>query len=94
MTVTKKTIIKLIQGQLELPSNQSAELVETVIEVIKKKLESGEDIMISEFGKFCVKEKKTRKGRNPATGKKIILDPRRVVTFQCSRKLREKINSK
>jgi integration host factor subunit alpha len=55
-------------------------------------LESGDDVMISGFGKFCVKEKKKRQGRNPATGEDMILTPRRVVTFRCSGKLRAKIN--
>jgi integration host factor subunit alpha len=60
---------------------------------MKRSLESGEDVMISGFGKFCVKEKKERKGRNPATGESMILKPRKVVIFRCSGKLRDKINS-
>jgi integration host factor subunit alpha len=68
------------------------ELTETLLEIIKKNLEDGEDIMISGFGKFCVKEKKERRGRNPATGEDMMLAPRKVVTFTCSGKLREKIN--
>ncbi len=56
-------------------------------------LESGEDILISGFGKLCVKEKKERKGRNPATGKGLMLGARRVVTFKCSGLLRDKINA-
>ena len=48
--------------------------------------------MISGFGKFCVKDKKERRGRNPATGEELMLVPRRVVTFKCSGKLKEKIN--
>jgi len=64
-----------------LPKNRSVELVETLLEIIKRTLESGDDLMISGFGKFSVKEKKTRKGRNPSTGKDKLLDDRRVVTF-------------
>jgi integration host factor subunit alpha len=64
------------------------------LEIIKRTLESGEDVMISGFGKFCVKEKKQRKGRNPATGKDMMLEPRKVVTFRCSRQLRYKINGR
>jgi integration host factor subunit alpha len=60
--------------------------------LIKRSLESGEDVLVSGFGKFKVREKKARKGRNPATGEGVILDPRRVVTFHCSGKLRKKIN--
>jgi len=63
------------------------------LEIMKKTLENGEDILISGFGKFCVKAKKERKGRNPATGDDMMLAPRKVVTFKCSGKLREKINT-
>jgi len=64
------------------------------LEIIKSALESGEDILISGFGKFIVKEKKTRKGRNPQTEKPLQLDARKVVIFRCSAVLREKINKK
>jgi integration host factor subunit alpha len=50
--------------------------------------------LISNFGKFCVREKKERKGRNPATGEDMMLSPRKVVTFKCSGKLRDEINGK
>ena len=71
---------------------QSVQLVEILLDLIKRSLESGEDVLLSGFGKFCVKEKKQRRGRNPSTGDNMILEPRRVVTFTCSRKLRDKIN--
>ena len=64
-----------------------------LLELIKKALESGEDVMISSFGKFCVKKKKERRGRNPATGEEMMLRPRKVVTFKWSGKLKDKINS-
>ena len=60
--------------------------------MIKSALESGEDVLISGFGKFCVKEKRLRRGRNPATGEDMMLVPRKVITFRCSKLLREKIN--
>jgi integration host factor subunit alpha len=63
-----------------------------VIDIIKSTLQKGEDVMISGFGKFCVKAKKARRGRNPATGQELMLDPRTVVTFKCSGKLRDRIN--
>jgi integration host factor subunit alpha len=66
--------------------------VETFVEIIKKTLASGEDVMISNFGKFCVKEKAERKGRNPATGDALLIEPRKVVSFTCSGKLRDRIN--
>ena len=65
---------------------------ETLLELMKSSLASGEDVLISGFGKFCVKQKEERKGRNPATGEDLILESRKVVTFKCSGKLRERVN--
>lgn len=93
MTLTKAHIVDTIQNQTGLPRKRCVELVETLLEEIKKALESGEDVMISRFGKFCVNEKKERKGRNPATGDDLMLAPRRVVTFKCSQALRNQINA-
>jgi integration host factor subunit alpha len=67
-------------------------MLETLLELIKGNLEKGEDVLISGFGKFCVKKKNERRGRNPATGNDMLLDSRRVVTFRCSHLLRDKIN--
>ena len=92
MALTKAQIINTIQNHLGLPRKKSTELVETLLEIIKTTLADGEDVLISGFGKFCVKEKNERKGRNPATGEDMMLAPRKVVTFKCSGKLREKIN--
>ena len=92
MTLTKAHIVKAIAEQVGLPKKQSSEIVETLLELIKSTLESGEDVLFSGFGKFCVQEKNERKGRNPATGEGMLLPPRRVVTFKCSGKLRDKIN--
>jgi integration host factor subunit alpha len=92
MTLTKAHIINAIANQIGFPKNHSSEIVETLLEIIKRILESGEDVLISGFGKFCVKDKRERKGRNPATGKDMTLAPRQVVTFKCSGKLRDKIN--
>jgi len=92
MTLTRVHIRNGITDQIGFTKNHSSELVEILLEIIKKALESGDDVMISNFGKFCVKEKKERRGRNPATGKDMILEPRRVVTFRSSGKLRKKIN--
>jgi len=94
MTITKATIVNAIQDQLGFPRNKSVDLVETVLELMKKSLESGDDVMVSGFGKFCVKEKNVRKGRNPATGKDLMLDAHKVVTFKCSGKLKEKVNGR
>lgn len=92
MTLTKEQLIESIQIQNGLTKKKSAEIVQALLELMKKSLEHGEDVLISGFGKFSVKEKHARRGRNPATGDDLILKPRRVVTFKWSGKLREKIN--
>jgi integration host factor subunit alpha len=92
MTLTKAQIVESVQNQTGFPRNSSSEIVETLLEIIKRTLASGEDVLVSGFGKFSVKEKKARKGRNPATGEDMMLSPRKVVTFKCSGKLRNRIN--
>ena len=94
MTLTKAHIVQALAEQNGYPKRQSFDTIETLLEIIKRTLESGEDVMISGLGKFCVKEKKQRRGRNPATGQDMMLDPRRVVTFKCSRQLKDKTNGK
>ena len=92
MALTKAHIIEAVAEQIGFSKNKSAEAVENILETIKQSLQSGEDVLISGFGKFCVKDKSERWGRNPATGEGMVLSPRRVVTFRCSGKLRKKIN--
>ena len=94
MNLTKAHIVETLAEQIGYTKNQSVNTIETLLELIKRSLESGEDVLISRFGKFCVNEKHGRRGRNPATGKDMMLEPRRVVTFRCSRQLRDKINGK
>jgi len=94
VTLTKADLIDSIYNQVGLSKAESAQVVELLLESIKKTLESGEDVLISGFGKFCVKEKSKRSGRNPQTGEDLMLDARRVVTFRCSGRLREKLNRK
>jgi integration host factor subunit alpha len=91
-TLTKAQIINAVAESNGYSRKKSIETVETILELIKRSLESGEDVMISGFGRFCVKKKRERRGRNPATGEDMILEPRRVVTFKCSGKFRDKIN--
>ena len=91
MSLTKTQIVETIAEHNGFPKSQSFKIVEIVLELIKNSLESGEDVLISGFGKFCVNEKKERRGRNPATGESMILGPRRIVTFKCSGKLRERL---
>lgn len=92
MTLTKVDIVESIAEQNGLPKTKSSEIVETLLETIRKSLESGEDVLISGFGKFCVKKKKQRRGRNPATGEDMMLRPRKIVTFKSSGKLKDKVN--
>jgi len=94
MTLTKAQLVESIHNQIGLTKNKSSEIVGTCLEIIKSTLASGENVLISGFGKFCVREKKERKGRNPATGDAMMLSPRRVVTFKCSGKLKNIINGK
>jgi len=92
MTLTKAQMVESIQNQTGLPRNRSSEIVETLLEIIKSTLESGEDVLVSGFGKFSVNEKKARRGRNPATGEDMMLEARKVVTFKCSGKLKDRVN--
>jgi len=93
-TLTKAHIINAVIEQNGYTRKKSIETVETLLELIKRSLESGDDVLISGFGKFLVKQKAKRKGRNPATGEDMMLVPRKVVTFKCSGILWEKLNRK
>lgn len=92
MTLTRDDIVEYVFNEMGFKKNRSVELVEAVIEIIKRALVSGNDVLVSGFGKFRVREKNARKGRNPATGDTMMLMPRKVVTFHCSGKLRKRIN--
>jgi integration host factor subunit alpha len=92
MALTKAQIVETICNQIGFTQKRSSEIVETLLELIKSTLESGEDVLISNFGKFCVKHKGERRGRNPATGEAMMLAPRKIVTFNCSGKLRDRID--
>ena len=92
MALTKHDVVEQIQTGCGFPQNKSVEIVESLLELMKSAMESGDDLLVSGFGKFCVRDKRERKGRNPATGEDAILPARRVVTFKCSGKLKGKIN--
>jgi integration host factor subunit alpha len=92
LTLIKQTIIERIAEKNNQTPSQARDTVETLLEIMKETLASGEYIMISRFGKFCVNEKVPRKGRNPATGESMVLDGRRVVTFKLAGVLRDRIN--
>ncbi|CAB1085261.1 Integration host factor alpha subunit [Olavius algarvensis Delta 1 endosymbiont] len=91
MALTKSDIVSTVH-ELGFTKKKSVDVIEALLEIIKNALETSEDVLISGFGKFCVKKKSQRRGRNPATGQDLILRERRVVTFKCSGKLRNKIN--
>lgn len=91
MALTKNDMIEQVQA-LGYSKKASSDIIEALLEIIKSRLESGEDVLVSNFGKLCVKEKASRRGRNPATGEDLQLDARKVVTFKASGKLRERIN--
>jgi integration host factor subunit alpha len=93
-TLTKAHIVDAVAEANGITRQKSIETVEMLLELIKSTLESGEDVMISGFGKFSVKQKGKRKGRNPATGEDMMLKRRMVVTFKCSGLLRAKLNRK
>ena len=91
-TLTKADIISAIQTANGYSLNKSTEITETLLDIIKRTLEFGEDVLILGFGKFKVKDKRERRGRNPATDEDMILPPRKVVTFKCSGSLRDRLN--
>ena len=93
-TLTKAHIVEAVAEANGFTRRKSVETIETLLELIKSTLESGEDVLISGFGRFCVKQKAERRGRNPATGKDMMLAPRKVVTFKWSGMLKNKLNSK
>lgn len=90
--LTKQTIIEKISEKNNQTPSQAKDTIESLLEIMKSTLASGEDIMISGFGKFQVNEKAPRKGRNPATGREMILKGRKTVTFKCAGVLRDRLN--
>ncbi len=92
MALTKAAIIKSIQDQIGLPQNRSTDIFESFLEIIKQSLVKGEAVKISGFGKFYVIDKKARNGRNPHTGKPMIIEPRRIVSFRYSSRARESLD--
>lgn len=92
MTLTKADLVQKVYQAHNLTKVQAADAVESFLRIAKNCLENGEDLLVSGFGKFNVKKKKSRRGRNPQTGEELILSARRVVTFKPSGILRNKIN--
>jgi integration host factor subunit alpha len=93
MTLTKADLVQQVYEKHDnLTKAQAAESVESFLRLSKETLISGSDLLLSGFGKFNVRDKKTRRGRNPQTGDDLMLDARRVVTFKPSGILRDKVN--
>jgi integration host factor subunit alpha len=92
MTVAQADLIDTIYSGFDFSKAKSPHMVESLPETIKNTLASGEDILISGFGKFVVMKKEERKGRNPHTGEGLMLGERKVVWFKCSGVLREQLN--
>ena len=94
MTLTKENLAETVRDVCEFTKKDSHKLVDKLLGIIKDTLVNGEDVLVSRFGKFYVKEKRDRRGRNPQTGEDLMLGSRRVVRFKCSGVLRDKINGK
>ena len=92
LTVTRAQLTEVVYQEVGLSRNESAELVETVLEEISSALERGEVVKISSFGSFSVREKGERIGRNPKTGQEVPISPRRVLVFRASHVLKDRIN--
>lgn len=92
MTITRDSLADSVFVGTDLSKGRSRELVDSLIEITRSTLASGEGVLISGFGKFAVKDKGQRRGRNPATGNDLMLEQRRIVTFRCSGVLKDKLN--
>ena len=92
MALVKSDLIQSLYDQCGLSKQKSEVVVERILGLIKESLQSGDDVLVSGFGKFCVRRKAPRRGRNPATGEDLPLDARTVVTFKCSGTLKGRIN--
>ncbi len=92
MTLTKADVAQKVAGDCGFMRGEATEIVEKLLEIIKERLIAGEDVMVSGFGKWSVKSKHARRGRNPQTGESIVLDARKVVTWQYSPVLKKAVN--
>ena len=91
MTITKNSLVNLLHDEVGLNKREAKEFIETFFEVIKLELENGNDVKISGFGNFNLRDKAARPGRNPKTGEDVTISERRVVTFKSGLKLRSKL---
>ena len=93
MTITKNSLVNLLHDEVGLSKREAKEFIETFFEVIKLELENGNDVKISGFGNFNLRDKAARPGRNPKTGEDVTISERRVVTFKSGLKLRSKLEA-
>lgn len=91
MTITKNTLIEMLHDEVGLNKREAKEFIEMFFESLKKNLENGNDIKISGFGNFTLRDKNARPGRNPKTGEEVLIKERRVVTFKSGLKLKNKL---
>ena len=93
-TLTKKNIVEDITSRLNLERKEASEALETFIEIIKDELRKGDNVTLSGFGKWTVRDKHSRRGRNPQTGEEIITQPRHAISFSLSNVLRAQLGSR
>jgi len=93
MTLTKNEIVNSMYEQLGIPRKECTQITESIFDIIKEELENGNPVMVSGFGKWMVKSKRKRNGRNPKTGESMVIDARKVVTFKPSNRLRDDLNT-
>ena len=93
MALTKIEIVNSIYDQIDIPKAKCVQITESIFEIIKEELENGNPVMVSGFGKWTVRSKRQRNGRNPKTGERIVIDSRKVVTFKPSFHLRDEVTA-
>lgn len=93
-TLTRAELGEEIHEQVGLSRSESVQMVETVLDAVSDALVRGENVKISSFGSFVLRDKNRRMGRNPKTGEEVPIEPRRVMTFRPSQIMRDKINGK
>ena len=93
MTITKDSLVEMIHNEIGLNKREAKELIECFFEEIKKTLENGNDIKLSGFGNFMLRDKLPRPGRHPKTGEEVTISSRRVVTFKSGLKLKSKLEA-
>ena len=90
--MTKADLISIIYEEIGLSKRDSAKITENILDIIKETLENGENVKLSGFGSFNIRDKRARRGRNPQTGEEITITPRRVLTFKASNVFRDQLN--